>query len=121
MNFGLFILRVVVGGLFIGHGTQKLFGWFGGHGPEGVGRFLDSLGYQPGRRMAVLTGLAEAGGGALFAIGLLTPLGAAAIIGVMVNAIVAVHMKNGVWNDNGGVELPTVYSTAATAVAFVGP
>lgn len=73
--------------LFIGHGTQRLFGWFGGHGPAGTGGMLESLGFRPGRPLAVVTGLAEAGGGLLVALGLLTPLGAAAIIGVMATAL----------------------------------
>src|SRR4051812_25909449 len=121
MDLGLFVLRVVVGGLFIGHGTQKLFGWFGGYGPEGTGQFMASLGYRPGKRHALLAGLSEAGGGALMILGLLTPLAAAMIVGVMVNAIIAVHAEKGVWNQDGGIELPLVYSTAAATLAFVGP
>lgn len=121
MNLGLLLLRVVVGGLFIGHGTQKLFGWFGGHGPEGTGQFMASLGYRPGKRHALLAGVAEAGGGLLLVLGLLTPLAAAAIIGVMVNAVVAVHGEKGVWNQNGGAELHVVYSIAAATLVFVGP
>src|SRR5205807_2043288 len=83
MNIGLFILRVVVGALFFGHGAQKLFGWFRGYGLEGTGGFMHSLGYRPGRRMAMLAGIAEAGGGTLLILGVLTPLAAAASIGVM--------------------------------------
>lgn len=121
MDIGLLILRLVVGGLFIGHGTQKLFGWFGGGGPEGTGGFFESLGYRPGRAMAVVAGLGEAGGGLLLAIGFFTPLGSAAIIGVMLNAALAVHVANGVWNQDGGFEYPLVNATAAAALAFVGP
>ena len=121
MNLGLFILRVVVGGLFIGHGTQKLFGWFEGHGLEGTGGWFHSIGYRPGKRMAAVGGVAETAGGALLVLGLLTPFGAAAIIGVMVNAMVAVHAPNGLWNDKGGMEFPLVMSAAATTLAFTGP
>jgi putative oxidoreductase len=121
MAIGLLILRVVVGVLFIGHGTQKLFGWFNGPGLEGARGFLAQLGYPGGTLAAVLAGTAEAGGGALVALGLLTPLGAAAIIGVMINAAWSVHRKNGVWNSNGGIELPLVYATTALAIAFTGP
>jgi putative oxidoreductase len=121
MDVGLLILRLVVGMLFVGHGTQKLFGWFGGHGPEGTGSYLDSLGYRPGRPMAVLAGLSETGGGLLLALGFLTPLGAAAIIGMMTNAILAVHAKNGMWNTDGGSEFPLTLIAAATAVVFTGP
>ena len=121
MSIGLLILRVVVGVLFIGHGTQKLFGWFGGYGPEGTGGFLETLGYRRGRQLAIVTGLAEAGGGLLLAVGLVTPLAAAAIIGVMVNASIAAHLPNGLWNDRRGYELPLVFAAAATALAFTGP
>ena len=121
MNLGLFILRVVVGGLFVGHGTQKLFGWFEGNGLEGTGGWFHSIGYRPGRRMATVAGVAETAGGGLLILGFLTPLAAAAIIGVMVNAMVAVHAPNGVWNDKGGIEFPLVMATAAGALAFTGP
>src|SRR3954454_8402128 len=72
------LLRVLVGGLFIGHGTQKLFGWFGGYGPDGTGQFFDSVGIRPGRRNAMIAGASEAGGGALLAAGGLPPLPRAA-------------------------------------------
>ena len=120
MSIGLFFLRVVVGALFVGHGTQKLFGWFGGGGPEGTGRFFEQIGYTPGRKMAYLAGMSEAGGGALMILGFLTPLAAAAIVGVMV-ATLPVHVPKGLWNTNGGYELPLVYATAAIALAFAGP
>lgn len=121
MDIGLLILRLVVGALFIGHGTQKLFGWFEGGGPQGTGQFYQGLGFRPGLPMAVLGGVSEAGGGTLLVLGLLTPLGAAAIIGMMVTAGVAVHAKNGVWNTNGGFELPLVFGTAAATLVFTGP
>ena len=120
MSMGLFILRVVVGALFVGHGTQKLFGWFGGHGPEGTSRMFESIGYTPGRPMAYLGGFTEAGGGALLILGFLTPLGCAAIIGMMVGTL-PVHAPKGLWNQNGGFELPLVYATTAAAIAFTGP
>src|SRR3954471_7383566 len=113
MSLGLLVLRVVIGLLFVGHGTQKLFGWFGGHGLEGTGGFMASLGYRPGRQHALLAGLSEAGGGALFALGLFTPLAVAILIGVMVNAIGSAHWDNGLWVTNGGYEYPLVLCAAA--------
>src|SRR5438105_5448326 len=97
MSIGLFILRLVVGGLFFGHGTQKLFGWFGGHGPEGTGQFFESIGLRPGRRHATAAGATEAGGGTLLALGFLTPAAAAALIGTMFTAIQKVHFAKGPW------------------------
>jgi putative oxidoreductase len=121
MDVGLLFLRVVVGSLFIGHGSQKLFGKFGGGGITGTGAFLAQLGYPNARTMAALAGLTEAGSGALLVIGFLTPFAAAGIIGVMVNAIIAVHARNGMWNQNGGSEYPLVLSMVVAAFAFGGP
>ena len=120
MELGLIVIRVVVGLLFVGHGTQKLFGWFGGHGPAGTAGFMESLGMRPGRRHAYAAGFAEATGGALLALGLLTPLAAAMIIAVMVVAIATVHAKNGVWNTNQGYELNLVYAAVAFGIAAIG-
>ena len=120
MDFGLLVLRLVVGALFIGHGTQKLFGWFDGHGVEGTGGFMESLGYRPGKRYAMLGGVAEAGGGLLLFLGLLTPLAAAFIIAMMINAIFAVHVENGAWAQNNGYEYPLVLAVAAGAIALSG-
>ena len=121
MSFGLFILRVVIGVLFVGHGTQKLFGWFGGPGIDGAEGMFGSLGYRKPRTMAVLAGVAEAGAGVLLVLGFLVPLAAAAIIGVMVNAIATVHAGNGPWVSDGGWEYNLVLITAGTAFAFSGP
>jgi putative oxidoreductase len=121
VEFGLLLLRVVVGALFIGHGTQKLFGWFNGPGPEGTADMFRSLGYRRPRQMAIVAGSAEAGAGALLVLGLLTPLAAAAIIGVMLNAIVTVHRSNGLWNTAGGYEYNLVLIAVAATLAFAGP
>jgi len=120
VDLGLLVLRVVVGGLFFAHGAQKLFGWFGGHGLEGTGGFFESLGYRPGKPHASLAGLSEAGGGLLLVLGFLTPLACAAIIGVMINAIMAVHAPKGMWNTDGGMEYPLVLAAAAAGLAFTG-
>jgi putative oxidoreductase len=121
MKLGLTALRWVIGLLFFGHGTQKLFGWFGGHGPEATAQFFETLGLRPGRRHATAAGAAEAGGGVLVALGLFTPAAAAALIGVMSTAIRKVHMKNGPWVTNGGYEYNLVLIAALVALADVGP
>src|SRR3954451_4030976 len=109
-------LRLLVGGLFIGHGTQKLFGWFGGHGPDGTGGFLESVGLKPGKQNAVAAGVAEAGGGALLATGVALPLAGAAITGTMTTAIRHVHAEKGPWTTNGGWEYNGVIIGATLAV-----
>src|SRR3978361_2474881 len=101
MNTGLLVLRVVLGLLLIGHGSQKLFGMFGGHGPDGTGGFFHSIGFRPGRPMALVAGLSEAGAGLLLALGLLTPLAAAGIVGTLFVAG-SVHWTGGLWGPNGG-------------------
>jgi putative oxidoreductase len=121
LDIGLLLLRVVVGLTLAAHGAQKLFGWFGGRGLAGTAQGYERMGYRPGTLMALLAGVGEAGGGALLALGLLTPLGAAAGIGVMLNAIVSAHLSKGFWNTKGGLEFPLTVATVFAAVAFTGP
>jgi putative oxidoreductase len=117
MDVALLILRIVVGGLFIGHGTQKLFGWFGGRGLPATAASYQDQGFRPGRVNALMSGVAEAGGGLLLVLGLLTPLGAVGICAVMIVAAIGVHLRNGVWNQQRGYEINLVYATAAFVVA----
>src|SRR4051794_12579690 len=95
MALGLLLLRLVVGLTLAAHGAQKLFGWFGGHGLNGTGAFLEMIGFVPGRRHALSAGLAETGGGLLLAVGLLTPLAAAVLVSVMLVAGVSAHLPKG--------------------------
>src|ERR671938_295179 len=120
MAYGLLLLRVVVGGTIFAHGAQKLFGWFGGHGLRGTGGFFGSLGWRLPLLMAFLAGLGEASG-LSFAFGFLTPLAALGMATVMLNAIFAVHWKNGFFKGNGGLEFPLTIATVAVAVAATGP
>src|SRR5258706_1041260 len=104
MSIGLLILRLVVGLALAGHGTQKLFGWFGGYGLTGTAGFLEQLGFVPGRRNALFAGLAETAGGLLLALGLATPIAAAMIVAVMVVAAVSVDFEDGFFSCNQGFE-----------------
>jgi putative oxidoreductase len=115
MKLFLVITRILIGALFVGHGTQKLFGWFGGHGLEGTGGFFESLGLKPGKRNAIAAGAAEAGGGALLAAGVATPLAGAALTGTMVTAIRHVHWEKGPWTTDGGYEYNAVLIGAVLA------
>jgi putative oxidoreductase len=121
MNTALLILRLVVGGLFAGHGAQKLFGWFGGHGPRSTGGLFESIGFRPGTQFAVLAGAAELTAGLLLAAGLFTPVAALLFAAVLASAIAAVHWVKGLWNQDGGIEFPLVLVTVAFAVAAIGP
>jgi putative oxidoreductase len=102
------------------HGSQKLFGWFGGHGPRGTAGFFGSLGFRPPLAMAVTAGISEAAGVAL-ALGFLTPFAALALASVMIVAIASVHWKNGFWAGSGGYEFNLLIWTVAVAIAATGP
>lgn len=121
MDLGRLFVRAVVGGLFVGHGTQKLFGWFGGHGPDGTAGMFERLGLRPGRRHATTAGIAEAGGGALIALGAATPVAATAISATMMTAIRKVHLSKGPWVTQGGYEYNLTLIAALTALVETGP
>jgi putative oxidoreductase len=120
-DLALLALRLLIGLLFVGHGAQKLFGWFGGYGIAGTGAWMESIGLRPGRQMALLAGLSEVLGGALFVAGLLLPVAALLIGGAMLIAIVKVHGKNGVWSQNNGYEYNLVLLVLVVALALLGP
>lgn len=120
MELGLLVLRVVVGAIFIGHGSQKLFGLFGGHGLSGTAGFFDQIGLRPSRVHAVFAGVAETTGGLLLALGLLTPLAAVLLTAVMTAAILTVHLRNGLWVTANGYEYNLVLIAAVFALAAVG-
>jgi putative oxidoreductase len=121
MKIARLVLRFVVGGFFFGHGTQKLFGWFGGNGLEATAQGFEQLGMLPGRRNAIAAGLAEAGGGAALVAGFATPLAGSALVATMLTAINRVHLKNGPWATNGGYEYNVVLIAAVIALVDMGP
>src|SRR6201995_2161381 len=118
---GRLLLRATLSAVFVVHGTQKLFGWFGGYGPDGTGQFFESLGLRPGKRHAIAAGAAEAGGGALLVAGAATPIAASVLTATMLTAINRVHLKNGPWVTNQGYEYNLVLIAAALALAQTGP
>ncbi|MGE7762388.1 DoxX family protein [Peribacillus sp. NPDC097895] len=120
IGIGLFVIRVVIGLSFVGHGAQKLFGWFGGHGLKGTGGWFDSIGMKPGVTMALFAGLSELIGGALFALGLFTPLAGILIAFTMLVAIVKVHGANGYWATQNGYEYNLAILAVAIGIAITG-
>jgi putative oxidoreductase len=104
-----------------GHGAQKLFGWFGGHGLAGVSGYFEKLGFRPGRPFAIAAASSETVSGTLVVLGLLGPVGPALMISVMVVAAVTVHWRNGVFATSNGIEVPLLYAAGATALALIGP
>ena len=121
MDLGLLVVRLAVGMLMMGHGAQKLFGSFGGRGPAGTGEFFESLGLSPGRQMAILAGVGELTGGALLALGLLTPLSAALLSAVLLTAAWTAHRAAGIWVSEGGYEYNLVLIAGLFALTAVGP
>jgi putative oxidoreductase len=121
MQLGLAVLRAIVGGLFFGHGTQKLAGWFGGGGLAATAESFEAMELRPGTAHAFAAGAAEAGGGVLLAAGAATPLGAAAISGSMITAIRKVHAPRGPWVTDGGYEYNLVLLAVVFALTDAGP
>jgi putative oxidoreductase len=122
MDLGRTTLRLTIGSLFVGHGTQKLFGWFGGHGLEGTaGFFENALNLKPGKRHAAAAGASETIGGVLLALGALTPVAAGLITGTMITAIRKVHAPKGPWVTEGGYEYNAVLIAAMLALTEAGP
>ncbi len=121
ISLGLLVVRIVVGLLLAGHGAQKLFGWFGGHGFAGTTGFLQSRGFKPAGFWTLLGGLGEFGGGVLLALGFLSPLGAIAIFASMLMAVLKFHWTKGLWVTNGGFEYPLVLLLLSLVLGLVGP
>ena len=118
MDIALLLVRLIVGLAIARHGTEKLFGWFGGYGIAGTGGFFEQLGYRPGQLFVLGAIGGEVGGGMLTLFGLGGPIGPALIIMVMLVAIFSVHISKGFAQSNGGYELNTMYVAAALAPAF---
>src|SRR5215213_3457739 len=121
LDAGLLILRLALGLYMAAHGAQKLFGWFGGHGLNATGEFMVQLGFKQGRTFATLASATEVASGLLVALGFLGPVGPALMISVMIVAMVTVHLKNGAFATNNGIELPLLYAAAGLALGLTGP
>jgi putative oxidoreductase len=113
--------RGIIGGLFVGHGMQKLAGWFGGPGIEGTEQMMHALEMEPARRNAIAAGAVETAGGAMIVAGVATPLAAAGLVGTMITAIRKVHLSNGPWVAEGGYEYNLVLIAALLALTEAGP
>src|ERR687886_418308 len=119
MQLGRLLLRVTVGEVFVVHGSQKVFGAFGGYGPEGTGQFFESLGLRPGKRNALAAGITEMTGGVMLALGFATPAAAAGLVAVMLTALRTAIWKDGVKPATG--EFEVLLAVAALALADMGP
>lgn len=118
-DLGLLGMRAVLGGIFVLHGLQKVFGLFGGPGINGFAQSLEKMGYRESVVLAWVTGITELAGGSLLVLGLFTPLAAAGLLGVMAN-VIALKYKGGFFGPNG-VELELALAGMAFAALFAGP
>jgi putative oxidoreductase len=121
MDAGILLARVVFGLLMAAHGTQKLFGWFGGYGLAGTAGFFEGLGFKPGRFFAAAASGTEIAAGLLMALGLLGPVGPALFVSLMIVAAVTVHWQNGLFAQNQGIEMPLLYGVVGVTLALTGP
>jgi putative oxidoreductase len=121
MDIALLVLRLGVGLTLAGHGVQKLFGWFGGPGLIRTRQGFEQQGFQPAWPWVALAIVGEVGGGLSVALGFLTPLGAAGILGAMVMATLKGHWKNGFWAQKGGYEYTLVLLVVSIAIGLIGP
>ncbi len=113
-------LRLPVGMIFVAHGAQKLFGWWGGYGLTGTGQWMDSIGLAPGVLMALLAGSAEFFGGLALIAGLLVRPAAASLAVAMLVAIFAVHLDKGLFVANNGYEFALALLSVSVALVFSG-
>jgi putative oxidoreductase len=120
-DLALLLLRVVTGALLAGHGAQKLFGSFGGHGLEGTAGWMETLGLRPGTLWAGLAGSGELVGGVLTVLGLGGPLGSVLTTTSMKMATFKAHSGKPIWAAAGGAELPMVNIAVSTALMATGP
>ncbi|SHE30345.1 DoxX family protein [Vibrio gazogenes] len=114
------MLRVPVGIILMAHGAQKLFGWFGGYGLEGTGKWMASIGIEPGMLMAGLAGSGEFFGGMFLLLGLLTRPAACVTAFTMVVAIFSVHINNGLFLSNNGYEYALTLLAVSASLIFSG-
>lgn len=119
-GYGLTVLRIFVGIIFAAHGSQKLFGWFGGGGLAGTAQWMESIGLAPGTLMALLSGGTEFFAGLALIIGLLARPAALGLAIVSLVAIFSVHISNGLFMANNGYEFALALLGGSVAVLFEG-
>ena len=113
VEVGLLILRVVTGLAWCGHGTQKLFGWFGAKARGTLEDEFAHFGYHPPLLFGRVAGVTELVAGLLLATGFATPVGAGLLAAVSVQAIAAVKWPNGPWVQDDGYEYLLVLAAIA--------
>ena len=119
-EYGPLFLRIALGLIMMGHGSQKLFGAFGGGGLSQTAGFFDQIGIVPGTFWAAIVAVVETFGGLLVFIGLLTRVAGLLIAITMLVAMVWVHLPNGFFLSSRGIEFTLALSSMAMALVVVG-
>lgn len=120
-DLGLLVIRLAVGLTFAAHGLQQSLGLWGGPGMVGWTGAMDHMGFRPAHYWALGATVAQVGGGIGLAIGLLTPIAAAALVGIGLVIVLKVHWQKGFWNSKGGFEFPLVLLAASIGILLIGP
>ncbi|HSC81978.1 MAG TPA: DoxX family protein [Pseudomonas sp.] len=119
-GYGISLLRIVTGLTFAAHGSQKLFGWFGGYGLAGVAQWMESIGITPGYLMAALAGSAEFFGGLALVVGLLVRPAAVSLLVVSLVAMFTVHWVNGFFITANGYEYALMLGVISLVLLIEG-
>ncbi|MCU1749804.1 DoxX family protein [Pseudomonas sp. 6D_7.1_Bac1] len=119
-GYGLAVLRIIVGIIFVAHGSQKLFGMFGGYGIAGTAQYMESIGLAPGHLMAILAGGTEFFAGLALIIGLLTRPAALGLAFLTLVAIFSVHIHNGLFMATNGYEYALTLLGVSIALLIEG-
>jgi putative oxidoreductase len=117
-GWGIAILRVVTGIIFIGHGAPK-FGWVGERNLAGTAGMLENIGVPLPQVSAAVLASFETFGGALLVIGLLTRVWSAGLAFAMLLAVTLVHLPNGMFGE-GGYQWALLLMASALALLFEG-
>jgi putative oxidoreductase len=118
-SIALPLLRAGLGIILMAHGSQKLFGMFGGMGLNGNAALFDKLGYHPGMVWGTLVGCTELIGGALLVIGLFTRPAALAVVIFMIFSIHFTSAQGFFWTK-GGMEYSILIGLVALAFLIRG-
>ena len=122
VDFGLLVLRIVLGGALGAHGLQKVFGLFDGPGIGEFARILGDQGYTSQTTvLAWVGGITEVAGGALLILGLFTPVAAGALLAISANAVYLTHTEGFFLRGEEGFEYHAVLAGIAFALLFSGP
>lgn len=120
LDWGILVLRLGIGIMFVAHGLQMAFGLFGGPGVKGFSGMLSSLGFFPAIFWSYLASYTVLVGGFLLILGVQTRLAAALLLIFILTAAIKVHLSKGFFLSNGGFEYTFVIAATCLALILLG-